>query len=142
VRIDGISRFAAPLCWALRPVPVVCIPEPPIVDAPAPLNYTPDYAVYLAERAEQREAERFTYADAIRARAIALAAAKAAARALEATPFPAEFQQAPAKAPQPIEPATTHQPAVIRPEVAAKRVEFSRVVETLDNRGSLIDILL
>jgi hypothetical protein len=34
------------------------------------------------------------------------------------------------------------EPAVIRPEVAAKRVEFNRVVETLDNRGSLIDILL
>jgi hypothetical protein len=121
---------------------VVCIPETPPIDGPAPLNYTPDYAVYLAERAEHRESERFTYADAIRARAIALAAAKAAARALETTPIPVETQRAPAKAPQPIDPAQGRSDSMSHPSPAARRVEFNRVVETLDNRGSLIDILL
>jgi hypothetical protein len=121
---------------------VVCVPGTPALDAPASLNYTPDYAVYLAERAEQRNAEQFTYADFIRARAIALAAAKAAARAMESTAFPADTHRAPTTAPQPVDPMIAGEPAVIRPEVAAKRVEFNRVVETLDNRGSLIDILL
>ncbi len=142
MRIDCITRHAVPLGWACRPVPVVCVPPPVRVDAPAPIEYTQDYADYVAERAQEREDERFTYADAIRARNIALVRAAEAARYLETAPVNGDAQASPAAPKQRTETPAERDTAPAVPTLAAKRVEFNRVVETLDNRGSLIDILL
>lgn len=118
------------------------MPPPVCVDVPAPIEYTQDYADYVAERAQEREDERFTYADAIRARNIALVRAAEAARYLETAPIAGDAQPAPVKPTQRAEVPANRDTTPAVPALAARRVEFNRVVETLDNRGSLIDILL
>lgn len=133
VRIDGVSRSAYPLAWPVCPAKGAAAPT----HTPAPVN--PEYAEFVADQAREREIERFTYADLVRARQAAIREARRTAEG-EMVGQPAQVAKpAPSEAP-----ACRHDCDHAHVDVAERsaRAEFRRLVETVDNRGSLIDLLL
>lgn len=111
--------------------------------APGAPGALPRYDEFVATQASERAVDRPTYSDVLDARRVALRRAHEIAKADAFRPLTFPVMPLPIDAPRAHEacqPASETQSAPA--PTAAKRHEFRRVVETLDNRGSLIDLLL
>jgi hypothetical protein len=140
VRIESVTRHD--FAHALAPKPAVrdVAPEPRPTDLPR-------YDEFVATQASERAIDRPTYSDVLDARREALRRAHEIANADAFHPLTFPGMQPPTDAPrahEPCQPAWEIPPAPAPGSAApaAKRNEFRRVVDTLDNRGSLIDLLL
>jgi len=145
VRIDAATRFGPFLAWP--PKAQGCgapadRPHCPPLPCPLP-RFNPDYATFLEHQAETREIARPTYADVLDARVAAARRADQIARADDGfipLDIASPHRRAPATADH-----RTPTPAGPAPQTAERRaasLAFRRAVETIDNRGSLIDLLL
>lgn len=110
--------------------------------APRPTDL-PRYDEFVATQTSERAIDRPTYSDVLDARREALRRANQIAIADAFRPLTFPTVQPPTDAPR------AHEPCQCGAEIApaqtrsdAKRTEFRRVVDTVDNRGSLIDLLL
>lgn len=117
-----------------------------VAPAPRPTEL-PRYDEFVATQASERALDRPTYSDVLDARREALRRAHEIANDDAFRPLAFPVMQSPTDAPrahEPSKPACEIQPAPAPAPAppAGKRNEFRRVVDTVDNRGSLIDLLL
>lgn len=139
MRINGASRSVANLALALRLAEAVAARRHTCPSPKAPTRARPDYAQFVAKVAAERAPERVAYADLAEARR---AARRTALRMAErdTTPDATRARRVNAETPSQPLPAAPAQRESVRD--AAARVAFRRAVETVNNRGSLIDLLL
>lgn len=127
-------------------------PQPVVQDvrpaaSPAPSCTTPPpYDVFIASETVQNEIDRPVYSDVLEARREALRRAAALAKDDQFRPltFPGMTSTTDFScAHEPRQSAGERSPAQAPPAArAARQIEVRRVVDTIDNRGSLIDLLL
>ncbi len=143
MRIDSVSRPDFPVGRAPQPAAQDVRPDHAAGRSAQSCTTPPPYDVFIASEAVKNEIDRPVYSDVLEARREALRRAAAAASNDQFQPltFPGMAPQSDAtRAHEPRH--STHGTPPTPDRTAARQVAVRRLVDTVDNRGSLIDLLL